>query len=114
MLNRRAAGDPGRLRLRLILEKPVRTADGAGGATLAWSASGIVAAELIPVRPEERGTGQGVADLILHKVVIRHRTDVEPGDRFRLGQRGFLILAVTDPQEDGRYLVCLAEEEGGP
>lgn len=114
MLNRRAAGDPGRLRLRLILEKPVRVGDGAGGATLGWSATGIVAAELVPVRPEERGTGQGIADLTLHKVIIRYRTDVEPGDRFRLGQRAFLVLAVTDPQEDGRYLVCLAEEKGRP
>lgn len=84
MLSRRAAGDPGRLRLRLILEKPARTPDGAGGATLGWTATGIVSA------------------------------DVTPGDRFRLGARIFLIFAVTDPQEDGRYLACLAEEEGRP
>ncbi len=114
MLSRRAASAPGRLRLRLILEKPAETPDGAGGRTLAWSASGIVAAELLPVRPEERGSGQGIADLTLHKVIIRHRADVAPGDRFRFGQRTFLLLAVTDPHEDGRYLVCLAEEEGRP
>ncbi len=114
MLSRRAASEPGRLRLRLILEKPAATPDGAGGRTLAWSASGIVAAELVPVRPEERGWGEGIADLTLHKVTIRYRTDVEPGDRFRLGARTFLLLAVSDPEEDGRYLVCLAEEEGRP
>lgn len=114
MLSRKAAGEPGRLRLRLVLEKPVAAPDGAGGRTLGWNAVGIVAAELIPVRPEERGVGDGIADLTLHKVVIRHRGDVEPGDRFRLGQRTFLILGVTDPEEDGRYLVCLAEEEGRP
>ena len=114
MLNRRAAGDPGKLRLRLVLEKPVATPDGAGGATLAWSGVGIVAADLTPVRAEERGRGEGIADLTLHKVIIRYRSDVEAGDRFRIGARTFLILAVSDPQEDGRYLQCLAEEEGRP
>lgn len=114
MLSRRAASEPGRLRLRLILEKPAATPDGAGGRTLGWSASGIVASELTPVRPEERGSGQGIADLTLYKVIIRRRADVEAGDRFRLGARTFLLLAVTDPHEDGRYLVCLAEEEGRP
>lgn len=112
MLNRKAETDPGRLRLRLVLEKPMLTGDGAGGATRGWNATGIVAADIRPLRPEERGTGEGVADLTLHKIVIRHRTDVKPGDRFRLGGRTFLILAVSDPQEDGRYLACLAEEEG--
>jgi SPP1 family predicted phage head-tail adaptor len=114
MLSRRAAGDPGRLRLRLILEKPVSTPDGAGGTTRSWSASGIVAADLVPVRAEERGRGEGIADLALHKITIRHRTDVEAGDRFRIGARTFLLLAVADPEEDGRYLTCLAEEEGRP
>ena len=35
MLSRRAASDPGRLRLRLMLEKPA-VPDGAGGSTLDW------------------------------------------------------------------------------
>ena len=114
MLSRKAASDPGRLRLRLILEKPVAAPDGAGGSTLAWVATGLVAADLIPVKAEERGSGEGIADMILHRIVLRHRPDVAPGDRFRLGTRVFLILAVSDPQEDGRYLACLAEEERQP
>ena len=114
MLSRPAASEPGRLRVRLVLEKPLATPDGAGGRVLGWTAAGIVAAELVPVRPEERGVGAGIADLTLYKIIIRHRTDVAPGDRFRLGGRTFLLLAVTDPDEDERYLVCLAEEEGRP
>ena len=86
----------------------------AGGATLGWTATGIVAADVTPVRADERGSGEGIADMVLHKIILRHRPDVAPGDRFRLGARVFLILAVTDPQEDGRYLACLAEEEGRP
>ena len=110
MLNRKAESDPGKLRLRLVLEKPAAVPDGAGGSTGGWTATGIVAADIRPVRAEERGTGEGMADLVLQKIVIRHRTDVRPGDRFRLGGRAFLILAVSDPDEDRRYLACLAEE----
>lgn len=114
MLSRRAASEPGRLRLRLTLEKPARVPDGAGGATLAWTAVGAVAADVAPARAEERAAGEGASDRVLHKIVIRRRSDVNAGDRFRLGARTFLILAVSDPQEDGRYLECVAEEEGRP
>ena len=83
-----------------------------GGATLAWSAAATVFADVTPVRAEER-RGDEVSDATLHRIVIRHRDDVEAGDRFRLGERLFAIRSVTDPDEDGRFLVCMAEEEGG-
>lgn len=111
MLSRRGASDAGRLRLRLLLEQATATPDGAGGSTRAWVGAGTVAADLTPIRPEEGPRGEGLADMVLHKIVIRHRDDVALGDRFRLGARTFVILAATDPAEDGRYLACLAEEE---
>ena len=64
------------------------------------------------MKADERGVGEGLADLTLHKIVIRKRADVSTGDRFRLGERLFRIRSITDPAEDGRYLVCLCEEEG--
>ena len=114
MLNRAGASNPGRLRLRLILEKPAATPDGAGGATIAWTSAATLWADMTPLRAEERSVGEGRGDLTRHRIVVRHRSDVEPGDRFRLGTRLFRIVGVTDPAEDGRYLVCLAEEEGRP
>jgi SPP1 family predicted phage head-tail adaptor len=94
------------------LEKPAPTSDGAGGVTLAWSAVATVAAELTLLKAEERSVGEGLADQTLHRIAIRHRGDVEAGDRFRLGARIFRIRSVGDPAEDGRFLVCIAEEEG--
>jgi SPP1 family predicted phage head-tail adaptor len=114
VLSRRGASEAGRLRLRLVLEKAAATPDGAGGATLAWSAAATVFADVMPVRAEERQGGEGVSDTTLHRIVIRHRGDVSAGDRFRLGERLFAIKSVTDRDEDGRFLVCLAEEEGRP
>jgi SPP1 family predicted phage head-tail adaptor len=110
VLSERAASAPGRLRLQLALEKATASPDGAGGATLAWAAVATLFADVTPLRAEERPRGEGLADMVLHRIVVRHRDDVLPGDRFRLGERTFLILAVSDPQEDGRYLACLAEE----
>jgi SPP1 family predicted phage head-tail adaptor len=114
VLSRAGASEPGRLRLRLTLEKPVATDDGAGGRTIAWSAVASVWAEVTPLEAEEKPRGEGLIDLTLHRVVIRRRADVAVGDRFRRGDRTFVILALRDPAEDGRYLECLAEEEGRP
>lgn len=114
MLSGRGASTPGRLRLRLVLEKATPTSDGAGGVTESWTAAATIAADVTPVKAEERALGEGLADLTLHRIVIRHRDDVASGDRFRLGTRLFRVRSVTDPNEDGRFLVCLAEEEGAP
>jgi SPP1 family predicted phage head-tail adaptor len=89
-------------------------ADGAGGATLTWSEVANLAAEVTPVSADERGIGEGPGDLTLQRIVIRKRADIFGGDRFRLGDRLFRIRSVTDPAEDGRYLVCICEEQGRP
>lgn len=114
MLSRAAASDPGRLRLRLVLEKAAAVPDGAGSSTIAWNAAATIAGDVTPVRAEERRAGEGLNYLTMHRIVIRHRSDVETGDRFRLGERLFRIKSVIDPQEDRRYLVLMAEEEGRP
>jgi len=114
VLSRRGASDPGRLRVRLELERATPTSDGAGGSTLEWDEIAMVAADIEPIRADERTAGEGVADLALQKIAIRWRADISSGDRFRLGERLFRIRSITDPDEDGRYLVCICEEEGRP
>jgi head-tail adaptor len=84
VLSRRAASDPGRLRLRLTLEKPAPVPDGAGGSTLSWEAAATIAADVIALRADERIMGEGLASVTRHRIVIRHGADVAAGDRFRL------------------------------
>jgi SPP1 family predicted phage head-tail adaptor len=114
VLSRRGASEAGRLRLRLVLEYATATPDGAGGSTLEWAEVATVAADVTPVRADERGVGEGLGDLTLQRIVIRRRDDVASGDRFRLDNRVFRIRSITDPEEDGRYLACICEEEGRP
>ena len=88
VLSRRGASEAGRLRLRLMLEK--RDADAGRRRRLdARLGRGRrrVAADVAPVRGGRARGGRGLADLTLHRIVIRHRGDVETGDRFRLGER---------------------------
>jgi SPP1 family predicted phage head-tail adaptor len=47
---------------------------------------------------------------LTHRIWLRARTGVSEGMRFRKGARTFTIRAVRDPDETGRYLVCLCEE----
>jgi len=112
VLSRRGASEAGRLRLRLALERATRSADGAGGATLTWNEIATVSADVIPVRADERDVGDGLGDVTLQRIVIRKRDDLLAGDRFRLGERLFRIRSVSDPDEDGRFLLCLCDEEG--
>jgi SPP1 family predicted phage head-tail adaptor len=114
VLSRRGESEAGRLRLRLVLERATPSADGAGGATLVWNEIATVAADVTPVSADERSVGEGLGDLTLQRIVIRKRADILAGDRFRLGARLFRIRSITDPAEDGRYLVCICEEEGQP
>ena len=112
MLSRRGASDAGRLRLRLTLERATPTPDGAGGATFSWNAIATVLADVVPLKADERGVGEGFSDLTLHRIVIRKRADISTSDRFRLSERIFRIRSISDPDEDGRFLECLCEEEG--
>jgi SPP1 family predicted phage head-tail adaptor len=112
VLSRPGASEAGRLKSRLVLEKPTRVPDEAGGATVTWAAAATLWAELIPLKAEERPRGEGLVDMMLWRIVVRYRGDVAPGDRFRLGARLFLVLAVSDPGQDGRWLACLGDEEG--
>ena len=114
MLSALGASAPGRLRQRLALEKPTPVPDGFGGSVFSWDAVATLFGEVTPLRADERSVGEGLGDLVTHRIVIRYRADVSPGDRFVLGVRVFRVRGVSDPDEDGRYLVCLCEEEGRP
>ncbi|MEH6776306.1 MAG: head-tail adaptor protein [Cereibacter changlensis] len=101
----------------LVLERPVRVADGAGGHAESWVALGTLWAEVAP------GSGRDVAgeEVTLASVPCRITVRAAPfgapsrpvaGQRFREGGRVFAILAVSERDAGGRYLTCFAREEG--
>lgn len=100
----------------LTLEAPVTVPDGAGGYAKSWAVRGVLWAE---VRP---GTGRDTAgeDVTLstvpYKITVRAApvgapSRPVPEQRFCEATRVFRILAVTEQDNDARYLVCFAREE---
>ena len=100
----------GELRTRLSLEVASRTADGGGGATLAWSEVASVWARVTPRSGSESYAQDRVSGSVTHEIVIRHRSGVTPDMRFSDGTRRFDIKAAFDADGRRHWLTCLVEE----
>jgi len=99
---------------RLLLEAPVRVADGAGGFIEVWQPLGTVWGEILP------RTGRESGDLARmgFRITVRAAPQGAPSrptplQRFRDGDRLFSIDAVTEADAEGRFLICFATEEEG-
>lgn len=103
--------DPGRFRTPLALDIPDLAPDGAGGLTGGWAEAAAFHGLVEPVTAGPRFTGDQFLEETTHRITIRHRPDVKPGMRLRRDRRLFAVLSVHDPDESGRYLVCLTREE---
>jgi SPP1 family predicted phage head-tail adaptor len=92
-----------------VLEEPVRTPDGGGGAAVAWQTVTELWAQVRPITGDERLIHDQVAGRLTHKVTIRYRAGVVPAMRFRQGARVYEIAAVVEASPR-RRLECLCEE----
>jgi SPP1 family predicted phage head-tail adaptor len=100
----------GELSSRLRLEAPVRSPDGAGGATVTWSLVAEVWGAIRPIGGAEALEADGLKGRTTHEIWIRHRDGVLPEMRFVLGSRVFDIRAVVATAERNRFMKCLADE----
>ncbi|QYK39922.1 MAG: head-tail adaptor protein [Paracoccaceae bacterium] len=107
---------PPRLNRALDLEGEAVSADGAGGFVRTWLPIGRLWGAIVP------GTGREAAGVEValssqsFRVWVRGTPVGAPsrpvaGQRLRAGGRVFSILAVTEADAEGRYLVCTAREE---
>ena len=104
--------DPGRLRHRIRLERPVRQPDGAGGASVSFETVDHVWAfiEPRPVRPELIA-GQ-IDERQRSRVLMRYRSDVGSGWQLVHGDRTMSVESVHDPDERRAWIACVVEEDG--
>lgn len=102
----------GALNRRLVIERAAATADGGGGATLAWSAVATVFAALRPLRADEREVLGRLDGVATHRVEVRAGVDLAGGDRLTIGGRTLRVLAVQEADVRGRRLAAFAEEAG--
>ncbi|MEJ5079422.1 phage head closure protein [Ochrobactrum sp. MYb379] len=104
--------DPGQLTAELALEAMQPVADGMGGYRETWFEIGTVWGRIEPVSTSQRDFGIRPRPEITHRILVRYRDDISSDKRFRKGGRIFSLRAVHDADERGRYLICLAVEEG--
>ncbi len=105
-----------KLNRALVLEEVLRTPDGAGGFTEAWSALGTLWAEILPGSGSDALGEERMLSAVPYRITVRgtpqgSRSRPRAGQRFREGMRLFLIQAVTERDQLGRHLTCFAREE---
>lgn len=100
----------------LVLEDPHLIADGAGGYSKGWVALGTLWAQITAGTGRETGSSDTPVSRTPYKIVVRGAPwgtpeRPKPDQRFRHGTRVFNILAVTERDPKGQYLICFSEEE---
>lgn len=103
-----------RLGSRLTLEAPLRTPDGGGGHTLAWTAIGTLWGEIEARSAREQAIGDRPASRITHRITVRRGPTAaerpSPDQRLRHRDRVFAIHGVAEADPEGAYLTIWAEE----
>lgn len=105
-----------RLDHKLVLEAAVSQPDGAGGYVETWTALGTLWGEVRPRTGREATGVAGALSVAGFRITVRasrvgHPARPVAGQRFRQGARLFRVLAVTEREPGGQFLVCTAEEE---
>ncbi len=100
----------GRLRRRLMLEAPVTSPDGLGGATQSFETVAALWAQVEWISGTETWRQGRPEQSRNYRVTMRWRGDVDAGRRLRDGDRLLDIRSAADPDGARRRLVCLAEE----
>lgn len=103
--------DPGELHSELVLQEMHPLADNAGGFAEIWNEVGLVWAHIEPVSDTARMFARQPLEEVTHRITLRWREGVTSGMRFCKGDRHFVIIGVSDPDESGRYLICRTREE---
>jgi len=103
----------------LVLEGPVKMADGAGGYTRNWEPLGVLWAEVKPGPGREKAETSATLSRVPYRITVRAAPYGAPsrpvaGQRFRDGARLFEIYAVAEKDLRATYLTCHAQEEVVP
>lgn len=105
-----------RLNRRLTLESPGRVSDGAGGFIQSWHVLGVLWAEVTARAGRKTQVAGAALSSVPYRVIVRGAPFGRPErpvaeQRFRDGERVFHIRSVAEADPEGRYLVCMADEE---
>lgn len=100
----------------LTLEAPMRASDGSGGFVESWQTVGTLWSEIVAGAGRDRGGVEVTFSTVPYRITVRGAPQGSPrrpvvAQRLRDGGRVFHILAVTERDAAGQYLMCFAREE---
>jgi len=104
------------LNRKLTLEDLVRTPDGAGGYQEAWETLGTLWAQVKASSGRQTSEEDARLAEVSVRITVRAAPDgapsrPKPEQRFRDGNRVFVIKAIAETDVAGRFLTCFAKEE---
>lgn len=107
---------PVALTRRLVLEQAEPVPDGMGGFSASWAVLGELWAEVLPGSGREVFAAGVTTSRQAWKITVRGAphgapSRPRPDQRLREGARAFRILSVAERDPQGRFLLCLAQEE---
>lgn len=100
----------GRLRKRVILQRPVETQGDTGGVTTTWVDVATVWAGVEPLRGREYESARARNAETTHRLVLRHRDDILQTWRIAFGGRIFRIDELLNIDERNREVQIRATE----
>ncbi|KOG21998.1 phage head closure protein [Streptomyces viridochromogenes] len=98
------------LNRQLQVWRHVRTPDGGGGWTQAWTQVSTTRARISQPSARERVVADASQAQLTHVIYTPDGADIRRGDELRLGARVFEVLATYEPSEPGTYLRVNCEE----
>jgi SPP1 family predicted phage head-tail adaptor len=102
----------GDLDKRLTIQSVSEQIGSLGDVTETWSDLATVWGLLEPIRGGERYMSQQYAGHLVHRIIVRHRSDVTDKHRIQYGSRIFDVQVVMNLEEDDRFLEIEAIERG--
>ncbi len=104
------------LNRRLVLERAVQVADGAGGFSESWAVLGVVWAEVVAGSGRDVAGEEVTVSSVPYRITVRGApvgaaSRPKADQRLRDGTRLFKIIAVTERDAGGAFLTCFAREE---
>ena len=87
--------NPGRLRHRVEIQQPIKTADGMGGFTEGWSSMAIRQAAIWNLKGKEKVIDGKLTEETIWNIRIRYLEGIGSGMRVVYGNTVFEILAVA-------------------
>lgn len=99
------------LRHRVLLQKPLLSADGGGGVSVQWLDVAEVWAEVTPTASRQTRRAAANTNPVRQRIRLRWRADVRENWRLVFQGRLFAIQSLINPHEASELLVLECEEK---